>query len=91
MPTVTMVDMSAQKEANLAKEVVIAALVAEGYLTGEQAQDFLSKYAVVLRGRSWFGRMMDKLRGEIDVNCCQYEVARLVDLKFTVPLPEKKD
>lgn len=74
----TMIDMSPQEDANKVKEVVVGALVADGYLTAEKGSEFLARYAVVLRGRSWFGRIFDKLRGEVLEEHLQYTVVRVV-------------
>jgi hypothetical protein len=78
MPTVTMTDMSGQEEANKVKELVIYAMVAEGYLDEAKGAEFLSNYCVVLRDRSWFGRLIDKAFGEPAEGCMQYQVAKIV-------------
>ncbi len=73
-----MVDMTDQQTANNVKEVVVAGLVAEGYLTRTQGDEVLGRYAVVFRGRSWFGRMFDRLRGEVPGERVQINLVRVV-------------
>ena len=78
MGTSSFIDMSAQEEANKVKEFVVLGLVAEGYMTKEQADEFLGRYCVVLRGRSWFGRVFDRLRGTPAAGSFEYSLARVV-------------
>jgi len=78
MPTVTMVNMTAQEEANKVKELVIYALVAEGYLDDAKGAEFLYSYCVVVRMRSWFGRLIDKAFGEPVDGGAVYHVAKIV-------------
>lgn len=48
-------------EANKVKEIVLRALVQEGYLAKEKADDFLSKYAIIEHRKGWLGTIIDKL------------------------------
>ena len=75
---VTIADMGGQVEANKIKELVVSALVAEGYLDRAKAHEFLSCYCVVMRERGWFGRLIDKAFGEVKEGYMQYQVAKLV-------------
>lgn len=79
-----MIDLTLQHEANKVKEAVAAAMVAEGYLTPEKGDEFLGRYAVVLRERSWFGQVFDRLRGAPSDGFAQYNV-----VKVAWPAPEE--
>lgn len=46
-------------EANKVKELVIRALVQEGFLTQQKAQLFLEDYAVIQHAKGWLGRFFD--------------------------------
>lgn len=49
--------------ANQARELFIAALVGEGYLTKDQGREIMSEFVVVIRKKGWWGKLFDKFRG----------------------------
>lgn len=57
--TLTISDLTAH--ANSAKEVTLSALVADGYLTSEQADQFAEKYVILVSQKNMLGRIFDKI------------------------------
>lgn len=55
-------------EANKIKEIVVRALVQEGYISKEKADDFLSKYAIIDHQKGWLGTFVDRLLPKEDRN-----------------------
>jgi hypothetical protein len=47
--------------ANMVKDAVVSAMIADGYLTLEKGKEFSSNYAIILRKKSLFGRLIDEL------------------------------
>lgn len=54
-------DETAPINFNLVKEYYTDALVTEGFLTKEQAEQIKRSYAITVVRRNWFGRMIDSL------------------------------
>ena len=52
-----------QKEANIVKDLVVAGLASEGYITEKQYKTFCENYAIVFRTKGWFGKLFDRFRG----------------------------
>ncbi len=52
-----------QSFSNQTKEVVATSLVREGFLTEEQATEFLEKYIVLVTERGFVGKTIDKILG----------------------------
>jgi len=50
-----------QRLSNQVKEVVASSLAREGFLTEEQAKEFLEKYIVLVTERGFVGKAIDKL------------------------------
>ncbi len=61
------------------KYAIIEALVTEKYITNEQADDFLSKYAVMITKKSWFRTIFDKwFKDHDDESARYYKVIKFV-------------
>lgn len=74
--------------ANKSKTAVVWGLVEEGYLTKEQAEEILSRYAVTLvsKGRLGLGidRVLGFLTGDKDENpACVFQLIKLIDVRKT--------
>jgi len=63
---------------NIAKEVTLAGMAREGFLTGEQYNILIKDYVIVVVKKGWFGKLFDKVRGiDSDPNSISYMLVKV--------------
>ena len=53
---------------NRAKDVTLDALVKEGLMKQDQADEWRARHAIVIHKNSWFGNLWEKVRGQDQEN-----------------------
>ena len=67
-----------QSDFNLVKEVLVSALVREGYLASDKADEFLKRYAIITHKRGWLGRKFEHFFNNESEQTTKISVVKLV-------------
>lgn len=65
-------------DANTVKNIVLAAMINEGYISDEKAHEFADKYVVIVSKKSWFERTYNRFFKNRKSDGYYYDVVKYV-------------
>lgn len=70
-------------DANIVKDVVVKAMVTEGYISEDKAYEFISKYYVTITRESWYKRLFQNVFKNRTANGWYYDVVKFVNTEYS--------